>query len=94
MWSSLLPKENVDQKYIYVWNNSHRKLTGNLQNNFCPPRLQEVFPHRLDRKKSIRLRPVPLGGDSEERRNCKRTLALGSGVEPQTGHPTQKREAA
>ena len=56
------------QKYIYMWNNSHWKLTGAWQKESWTTKAVRKSHMELGRKgrEAICLGPVPLGGDSEE----------------------------
>ena len=57
------------QKYIYMRNNSHWKLTGNWQKDSCTTEAIKKIHTDLSRKgrETIRSGLVPLGGDSEEK---------------------------
>ena len=89
------------QKYIYMWNNSHWKLTGNWQKDSCTTKAIRKIHMELGRKgrKAIRSGPMPLGGDSEEKgEHTNRRPPWGVSSEnhnwkPQSWHPTQGRQA-
>ena len=52
-----------------MWNNSHWKLPGNLQKDSCTTKAISKIYTELGRKRreTIRLEPVPLGGDLGEK---------------------------
>lgn len=56
-------------KYIYMWNNSQWKLSGNCQNDPCTTKAIRKIHRESGRKgkEEIRLEHVPLKGGSEER---------------------------
>ena len=57
------------QKYIYLWSNCHWQLTGHWQKDSCTTKTVRKIHKELSRKgrEVIRLGPVPLRGDSEEK---------------------------
>ena len=72
-WSSPpLPHERM-KKYIYMWNNSHWKLTGDWQKDSSTAQAVRNIHMWSDRKgrKVIRSEPVPLGRNSENKEGNK-----------------------
>ena len=67
MWNS--PPPTNTSKYIYMWNNSHWKLTGDWQKDSCTTKVVRKIHTKLSRKgrEAISLGPVPLGVDSKEK---------------------------
>jgi len=78
------------QKLIYVWNNSHQKLTGNWQRGPCTTKSERKTRGELDWKEreGIRSGPVPLGGHSGERGRIQRQRFSPGGeqMEAHIGH--------
>lgn len=77
----------IYQKYIYMWNSFHWKLTEDCQMNSCTMKVLR----KMKGIKAISLGTVPLGQDSEENRDYKRvgTATLRSEqFKPHPGHPS------
>ena len=65
--------------HIFMWKNSHWKLTGDNQRDSCTSKATRKVKAESSQKQrqAIRSGPMPLGGDSEEKDNYKEDLPWG-----------------
>ena len=90
----LNPPQKTHKKYIYVWNNSHVKLTGNWRKRCYITKVQERTPHNLVGRtdiKGIESELAPWEGSIRKKREGSHewTFALGNEqAELLSGHPS------
>ena len=86
-WNSHLM--NTSRLHLYM-DKSHWKLTGNWQNDCCTTKAIWKIHKELGSKgrELIRSAPVPLGGDSEEKRDYMCAYLPWGRAEPHVGFPS------